>query len=27
MRIAIQKLEEKKAGLTAQILYWEGILS
>ena len=26
-RLAIQKLEEKKAGLTAQIHYWEGILS
>ncbi len=26
-RLAIQKLEEKKAGLTAQIQYWEGILS
>lgn len=26
-RIAIQKLEEKKAGLAAQIHYWEGILS
>lgn len=24
--LAIQKLEEKKAGLTAQIRYWEGIL-
>lgn len=24
--LAIQKLEEKKAGLTAQIQYWEGIL-
>jgi hypothetical protein len=23
-RLAIQKLEEKKAGLTAQIEYWEG---
>ena len=26
-RLTIQKLEEKKAGLTAQIHYWEGILS
>ena len=26
-RLTIQKLEEKKAGLTAQIQYWEGILS
>jgi hypothetical protein len=26
-RLAIQKLEEKKAGLAAQIQYWEGILS
>lgn len=25
--LAIQKLEEKKAGLSAQIQYWEGILS
>jgi hypothetical protein len=25
-RLAIQKLEEKKVGLTAQIQYWEGIL-
>jgi hypothetical protein len=25
IRIAIQKLEEKKAGLTAQIQYWEGV--
>lgn len=25
-RLAIQKLEEKKAGLAAQIQYWEGIL-
>ena len=24
-RLAIQKLEEKKAGLAAQILYWEGM--
>ena len=24
-RLAIQKLEEKKAGLTAQIQYWEGM--
>ena len=26
IRLAIQKLEEKKAGLTAQIQYWEGVL-
>jgi len=26
-RLTIQKLEEKKAGLAAQIQYWEGILS
>ncbi len=26
-RLAIQKLEEKKVGLAAQIQYWEGILS
>ena len=26
-RLAVQKLEEKKAGLVAQIQYWEGILS
>ena len=26
-RLAIQKLEEKKAGLAAQIQYWEGILN
>ena len=27
VRLAIQKLEEKKAGITSQIEYWEGILS
>ena len=27
IRLAIQKLEEKKAGLAAQIQYWDGILS
>jgi hypothetical protein len=27
IRLAIQKLEEKKAGLSAQIQYWEGVLS
>lgn len=26
-RLTIQKLEEKKAGLSAQIKYWEGILN
>ncbi len=26
IRLAIQKLEEKKAALTAQIQYWEGVL-
>ena len=26
IRLAIQKLEEKKAGLAAQIQYWEGVL-
>ena len=25
-RLTIQKLEEKKAGLAAQIQYWEGVL-
>jgi hypothetical protein len=25
-RLAVQKLEEKKAGLVAQIQYWEGVL-
>ena len=27
LRMAIQKLEQKKAGLAAQVDYWEGILS
>lgn len=26
IRLAIQKLEEKKAGIAAQIQYWEGVL-